>query len=198
MNYDDDMLEVALSDLAPSRLDPQLFGRLHGALEEASSPVDATDVYSEGMLAAYRPAPLTDSLKQRLVDATVVKAIPMPVASDRIIPFRHYAVAAVIALAGAAAALIAPIRDARSPAMADVDVPSPAIPTSAAREFVPAGYVRGLSDARDEGLLWKDDAPHRVLRIVYTDTITLRNEAGEIVEVEQPRVEYIVVPSKID
>jgi hypothetical protein len=103
-----------------------------------------------------------------------------------------------VALIGAAAAFLAPIDGGGNVPVADADASSPIVPLSEVREFVPAGYARGLSEARDEGVVWKDNAPHRVLRIVYTDTITLRNEAGEIVEVAQPRVEYIVVPKKID
>ena len=203
MNPDDAILEDALRDLTPSRIDHDLLGRLHTAMDAASASVASADASMEAMLAASRPAALPDALFHRLVglaDADTAKVVEMP-SSGRVIPFRRYAAAAAIALAGAAAALLAPMGGERSAntAAADAQAPAPAtIPAAAAREFVPAGYDRGLSDARDEGVVWKDNAAHRVLRIVYTDTITLRNEAGEIVEVEQPRVEYIVVPKKID
>lgn len=197
MNPDDATLENALRDLAPARPEARLLGRLHAALEEASAPVDSVDAATEAMLAAHRPARLPDSFMQHLFDVTAPKVAATP-SPDRIIPFRRYAAAAAIALIGAAAALLAPLGGERSAVTADAEAPAPVIPRSPVREFVPAGYARGLSEARDEGVVWKDNAPHRVLRIVYTDTIRLRNEAGEIVEVEQPRVEYIVVPKKID
>jgi len=197
MNRDDAMLEDALRELVPSRLDPRLFGRLHASLDAASARVESADAALEAVLAAHRPSRLSDDLMQRLVDASASKVVEMP-APSRLVPFRRYAAAAAIALAGAAAALLAPIGGNQPAATADSESSAPVIPLADAREFVPAGYARGLSEARDEGVVWKDNAPHRVLRVVYTDTITLRNEAGEIVEVEQPRVEYIVVPKKID
>jgi len=197
MNCDDAMLEEALCALAPSRLDPRLFGRLHDSLEHASARVESADATIETMLAAHRPACLTDALMQRFVDVIPSNVIGMA-SPGRMIVFRRYAAAAVIALVGAVAALLAPIGGKQSAATTASESTAPIIPLAEARQFVPAGYARGLSEARDEGVVWKDNAPHRVLRIVYTDTITLRNEAGEIVEVEQPRVEYIVVPKKID
>jgi hypothetical protein len=195
MNREDVTLEDAMRELVPKRLDASLFGRLHAALDGASAPVDSVDATIEAMLTRHRPAPLPDALKHRLGDAIAPKVVAMPM---RVIPFRRYAAAAAIALAGAAAALLAPIGDNQVVATTDTETPSAVIPLADARAFVPAGYARGLSEARDEGVVWKDNEPHRVLRIVYLDTITLHNEAGEIVEVEQPRVEYIVVPKKID
>jgi len=197
MNREDVTLEEAMRELAPKRLDASLFGRLHAALDGASAPVDSVDATIEAMLTRHRPAPLPDALKHRLADAISPKVVAMPM-RGRVIPFRRYAAAAAIALAGAVAALLAPIGDNQVVATTDTEPPSAVIPLADARAFVPAGYARGLSEARDEGVVWKDNEPHRVLRIVYLDTITLRNEAGEIVEVEQPRVEYIVVPKKID
>jgi len=197
MNCEDAMLEQTLRGQLPARLDHKVFSRMLAALESASMPVDAVDHELEGWLATQTPARLPDSLMVRLAEVPAPKVVPIPIAR-RVIPFRRYAAVAAVAMFGAAAALLAPIGDKGSRATADAEPATPVLPLTQVREFVPAGYARGLSEARDEGVIWRDNAPHRILRIVYTDTLTLTNEDGEIVEVEQPRVEYIVVPEKID
>jgi hypothetical protein len=64
---------------------------------------------------------------------------------------------------------------------------------------VPAGFNRGLSEASDEGVIFQsEDKAHRVLKMVYHDRVTLKDESGRMYEIEQPRTEYILVPSKID
>jgi len=198
MNREDAILEDAMRVLAPARVDARLLGRLHAALDEASMPVDEADMAFEAWLSAARPASVPAALIARLEDVAALEMVEMPV-SDRIIPFRRYAAAAAVALIGAVAAFLVPVGGVGDGPVADAEPAAPIVaPMSGVREFIPAGYARGLSDARDEGVVWKDNAPHRVLRIVYTDTITLRNESGEIVEVERPRVEYIVLPKKLD
>jgi hypothetical protein len=37
-----------------------------------------------------------------------------------------------------------------------------------------------------------------VVRVVYKDHVTLRDASGRTMEVEQPRVEYMLVPDKTD
>lgn len=198
MQRDDTAFEHTLGQSRPVGLDSHLLDRLAVALDAASAATTEIDGKTEVILAAKRPAALSANFMARLeglVEA-VPREIPEPEAA-RIIPFRRYAAAAAIALAGAAVALLAPMQDGHSDT-AGRDGTIPAAPTQDARHFVPAAHARGLSEARDEGVIWKDNTPHRVLRIVYTDTITLRNDSGEIVEVEQPRVEYIVVPQTTD
>ncbi|MCX6866861.1 MAG: hypothetical protein NTV46_11725, partial [Verrucomicrobia bacterium] len=65
--------------------------------------------------------------------------------------------------------------------------------------LIPAGITRGLSEARDEGVIWQaNDQPHRVLKIIYMDRVTLKDTTGQTYQVDQPRVEYILVPAKTD
>jgi hypothetical protein len=65
--------------------------------------------------------------------------------------------------------------------------------------LVPAGFDRGLSEASDEGVVWQSaNRPHRVLKVVYQERVTLKDSAGRTYQVEQPRVEYILVPAKTD
>jgi hypothetical protein len=64
---------------------------------------------------------------------------------------------------------------------------------------VPANFNRGFSDARDQGVLWNGvDQPHRVVRIEYLDRATFVNGEGKTLELEQPKVEYILIPEEID
>jgi lipopolysaccharide export system protein LptA len=55
-----------------------------------------------------------------------------------------------------------------------------------------------VEDASDEGVVLKDGKPHRVMKIVYKEKGSFINAEGRKVEVEQPRVEYILVPEKGD
>ncbi len=199
MNRDEAMLEEAMRECSPSTLAPPLFARLHHALETASAPADETDAGFEAWLGMQSPAPLPQGLSCRLAAMVepAAKVLEMP-RRDRVIPFRRYAAAAAVALIGASAAFLAPIGGDAPATIAGGETESRIIPLEEARQFVPASYARGLSEARDEGVVWRDNTPHRVLRIVYTDMITLTNDSGETVEVEQPCVEYIVVPEKMD
>ena len=63
--------------------------------------------------------------------------------------------------------------------------------------FVPASFNRGVSEVHDEGVVWKsNNQPHSLVRVVYKDKITLRDKQGRTFQVEQPRVEYMLVPAK--
>jgi hypothetical protein len=78
-------------------------------------------------------------------------------------------------------------------------VPSAPVTNSANGNFVPAGFNRGLSEVHDEGVVWKSNSqPHSVVRVVYKDLVTLKDANGRTVQVEQPRVEYMLVPAKTD
>lgn len=202
MNRDQTSLEEALLGCSPAKLDPRLLARLADTLEQASAPVAAADLRLEAWLERQEPAVLPDGLMERLATlaepaepAGRVVAMPERPAFRR---YRPYAAAAAIALFGAAIALFAPIGGHSPQPLADTEVETRIIPLDEARKFVPASYARGLCEARDEGVVWRDNTPHRVLRIVYLDMMTLTSESGEKMEVEQPCVEYIVVPEKID
>lgn len=199
MNLDVNQLEEALLECRPAKLDPSLFSKLVDALDQASAPVAQSDLRFEEWLGSHSPTMISNELMDRLV--VVAEPVNNVVAISRPSPskqFRTYAAAAAIALFGAAIALLAPIGKESELPLADQQVDSRIIPLEEARKFVPASYARGLCEARDEGVVWRDNTPHRVLRIVYIDMITLTNESGEKMEVEQPCVEYIVVPEKID
>jgi hypothetical protein len=66
-------------------------------------------------------------------------------------------------------------------------------------ELIPASFKRGLSETRDEGVIWQtNEQPHRVLKVVYVDRATLKDAQGRTYQVEQPRVEYLLVPAQTD
>ena len=49
------------------------------------------------------------------------------------------------------------------------------------------------------GVRWtKEGKPVRLYRVIYRDKAQLKNNRGEIIEVEKPRAEYFLVPEKID
>jgi hypothetical protein len=64
---------------------------------------------------------------------------------------------------------------------------------------VPAGLNRGLREARDEGVVLNNKRlPHRILKFVYNEQVTYKDAEGRTYQVEQPRVEYLIVPAKTD
>lgn len=108
--------------------------------------------------------------------------------------------AAAVALTGALTALLLPLNRGTEK-LAATSSPTPAETRSATTpaDLIPASYKRGLSEAHDEGVIWQSNQqPHRVLKVVYVDKATLKDATGRTYQVEQPRVEYILVPTKPD
>jgi hypothetical protein len=65
--------------------------------------------------------------------------------------------------------------------------------------FAPASFNRNLSETRDEGVIWRGkNQPHRVMRLTYMDQVTVTGADGKPVTVEKPRVEYVIIPEKVD
>jgi len=80
---------------------------------------------------------------------------------------------------------------------ADPVISAPANSTNS--NYIAAGFKSGIDDAVDEGVTWQQgNQPHRVLKFKYVDKFTLKNPEGKTVEVEQPQIEYILVPEKMD
>lgn len=104
--------------------------------------------------------------------------------------------AAAVALLGALAALL--LDPVAEPMSADGRPdPSEAPSLSPRQDIQPAQFSRDLSTAVDAGIIWPDNSqPHRVLKVVYTDRITMTREDGSSYQVEKPRVEYILVPAE--
>jgi hypothetical protein len=103
-----------------------------------------------------------------------------------------------VAVLGAAAALWVAPDGGRQLATSGAPKPA-AVATPAGGSFVTAGYGRDVREAVDEGIVWSEgQVPHRRVRVVYIDKAVITNAKGEKIEVERPRVEWLLVPEKMD
>jgi hypothetical protein len=221
MSPDLQELEANLRGLHPAALDRNLLARLEDSANGTFTRLSPAEAQFENSLRHIRPAKLPPSLMAAFEAALTGTA---PVAANPIITFpqggppsathiRHrywptLAAAAAVALLGAAAALFVPGKGPQQTAAAPTSPPPQAAPFAAAPappadlssdNFVLASRNTGLSQAKDQGVLWQAKSqPHRVVKVVYWDRVTLVNPAGKKIECEQPRVEYLLVPEKID
>ena len=211
MNLDTPQIEELLRSMRPTRIPAGLRTRIESAIASAHDPLQST-------IASSRPSPLPPALASRLEDA--LSRIPHP-HSQKVVHFpatrpqptaapawKKWAVAAAVALMGATSALLVPnppdgatASQATTPTQPQpppsARTPSPSAPNAGA--LVPAGYRRGLSEAKDEGIVWQPQyGPHRRLKLVYRELVTLRDPSGRVYQVERPRVEYVLVPAKVD
>ena len=157
----------------------------------------------ETELAALRPARMPSRLLARidagvaaLPDATTAKLVPFPIEPRRVAarPTARagwWAAAAAVALLGSVAALMAPSRS--TPATDDPLVVVPSVTS----HFVPADTRAGVREVADQGIVrTNEQQAFRRVRVVYLEHVTLVNERGEKIVIEQPRVEYLLVPEE--
>lgn len=206
MNDELQDLESSLSALRPLRTDDALLDRLESAADGTLTELTVSELRFEAMLSGHRPAALPADFFASL--EKVVASTPFPVgekivmftkgnvAPKNIRRFRPYAAAAAVALMGAVTALMIPTGSI-APKNGGPIVSNPG-PSKLPGGFVPASYGNNLQTASDEGVIWKDNRPHRMVRVVYNERASFIDGNGKRVEVEQPRVEYILVPEKID
>jgi len=218
MSDDFQELEAALEGLRPAALDRMLLARLEDSTQDALTTLTPAEAHFEASLRQLRPATLSPALMAAL-EATLTRSaataatniVAFPQSSPTSAAHRRpshrpmLAAAAAVALLGAAAALFLPGKGAPRSASTPVAHPPPAQPFATApaspnnQNFVPAAFNTGLSQAKDEGVLWQSKSqPQRVVKVVYWDRVTLVNPEGKQIEYEVPRVEYILVPEKID
>lgn len=208
MSLDPSTLESDLRQLRPARLDESYLARLESCAEgtwKESGPAETA--FEKHLLAntpARLPARLTASLEAVLADVRFPndeKIVPFPKHRTSA-PNRNrgwWGAAAAVAFAGAVTALMMPADHGTGPVAGSTPAPRITPPSNTQSKLVPAGFNRGLSEASDEGVIWQSDGqPHRVLKVVYMDRVTLKDANGSTVEVEQPRVEYILVPARTD
>lgn len=198
-------LENTLKGLNPAAPDDACFERMMAALEGRLQGV-APDPVIERDLSKLRPAPPSRGVSERMLETVSRAAFPVdrnvvlfpgkpkPAASPR---SRRpwFAAAAAVAVAGAFTAL-----------MVEGPETAPAGPVAGSENtvretkgFVPASMGSGLQDATDEGVAWtRDGRPMRMVKVVFRDRVQYRDKDGKIIEVEQPRVEYLMVPENID
>lgn len=213
MNDEFHDIESRLSGLRPAPADAALLTRLEAAADGSLLMLTPEEGRFEAELGSRVPASLSPDFLRSLekvaantpfhVDEKIVMFTRANTSQAPARRYRPWAAAAAVALLGAATALFIPVTNHSSRA------PTAAIsPTERSHgnpgkgvvnaDFVPAGHGHNLQDAKDEGIVWKNNVPHRVYRIEYKDLTSFTNAEGKKVEVEQPREELILIPEKID
>jgi hypothetical protein len=207
MNSDLSSLEAQLRELRAVPLDDAFLTRLEDAAEGSLSALSSAQEGFEARLRNNSPLPLSADFLASL--ETILTGVPFP-GEVKIVPFPRnrpvevaaprkrpiWAAAAAVALIGAASALWMPNE---KPTAQLTQSTTPSAPLVAVSNLVPASYNRGVSEVHDEGVVWKSKTqPHNLVRVVYKDRITLKDDKGRTYQVEQPRVEYLLVPAKTD
>lgn len=211
MASDSSSIENDLKRLRAAALDESLLARLEACVEGSITRLDPALLEFEHRLRATAPARLSPELMNSL-QATLA-AVPFPAAQPKIVRFpvgesmpsrrvrrgrQWWGAAAAVALFGALAGWLVPDGKQSQPLAASKQS-APVIRAAAPAQLVPASFNRGLSEASDEGVIWhSSEQPHRVLKVVYLDRVTLKDSSGRTYQMEQPRVEYILVPAKTD
>lgn len=213
MSHDPTSLEQDLRDLRAATLDDALLQRLESAADGTLEQLTREEIRFEEFLRAKSPARLAPDFMAELEAA--VSGVPFPI-NDKIVLFPKaapapatrrsrpmWSAAAAVALIGAATALLMPggkpagnLAD-QTPKTSPPAISTPG-PATAAGNLVPASFDRGLSEVHDEGVVYKENRPHSVVRVVYTDRVTLKHPDGRTYQVEQPKEKYVLVPARTD
>jgi len=208
MTSDPSSIEQDLRNLRPAPLDVALLARLEASTSITLTQLDPDEVRFEEDLRSNNPSALSPALMsslENIVGTTVfpqdrnILTFPQSHIPNRRSNLQWRAVAAVVALCGALTAVFMPVRMTTSQIVKAN--PTPALPHAAlnSESLVPAGFNREFSKAQDEGVIWRsnNNAQH-VLKVVYKERVTLKNAEGRTYQIEQPRVEYILLPEKSD
>ncbi len=115
----------------------------------------------------------------------------------------NWLAAAAVAMLGALFAWFVPQRGAEPIVVSSRTWNGPArihIPAaSATRGVMPAAVQSQVGGVRDEGVVWSAPGkPMRKIRVVYFDKVKARDDQGRTVEVTVPRVQYVLVPERVD
>lgn len=205
MDPDFQDIENSLKAMRPAAPDAACVERLLAAVEGRLTAVEGPLAVLERRLESMKPSALPPAVADALL-ATVAK-VPFP-ADEKVLLFPGaarraksegarrpwYAAAAAVAVAGAFSAFM--LDGGGSGGSAPLAKDARALPAAG---YVPASVDTGLGDASDEGVLWtRDGKPVRMVRVIYKDRVSYRDAAGKVIEIERPRVEYLMVPEKID
>lgn len=208
--------EQQLTNLNPSGLDDDFLARLAACAEGSLTNLSEEEAAFENQLRAIRPRTIPGKLHSSLLDTLGDASFAV---DDKIVLFNksasgkpgagkarnafrfNLAAAAAVALLGSLAALMLPAGTTKEQSADNAPTREPFIaPVAPGSSLVaPAGFQRNLSETRDEGVVWRGkNQPHRVLRLTYMDKVTVTDADGNPVIKEQPRVEYVIIPEKID
>ena len=215
MSVDLSSLESTLGHLRPATLDPALLARLDACADRTWTGLSAAECALAKQLEARAPAPLPAALLAAL--EAIVCSVRFPAVANIVRfpdsrssalsplepspphPRAWWSAAAAVALIGAAAAWWVPTRHAADALAASPPARRATLPARPPGQLIPAGFHRGLTEARDEGVIWPTHTQaQRVVRVVYQDRVTLKDSTGKTYQLEQPRVEYILVPANAD
>lgn len=209
MNHDPSTVEEELRKLQAAPLDEALLARLEESADGRWTQLTHEEIRFESLLRQQSPAKLPADFLASLESITTGVHFPV---NEKVILFPNgstvvkkrrdrpmWAAAAAVAFIGALSAWLVPTTGTPKPqSQASNRITPPAV-AAEAESFVPTRFNRGLSEVHDEGVVWKsNNEPHRVVRVVYTEHVTLKDASGRTVEVEQPRVKYMLVPDKTD
>lgn len=211
--------ENELRTFRPATIDGIFMERLEQCADGTWDFISPLELGLEHQVRAQAPLPLDPDMTGRLL--AEVMDLPFPKSPPKIVRFpvamaeepampasgrgsRWLAAAAAVAMVGAAAGWFVPqVSRSVTPLASEkrftpehaVTPAAPAIPSG----LTPAGLNRGLSAATDEGVILQgSNRPHRVLKFVYRDQVTLKDAQGRTYQVEKPCVEYLIVPAKTD
>lgn len=218
MSQDLSSLEKELNNLRAASLDEALLARMEACAAGSWTQLYPTEIALEKELRLSRPSGLDPELASRL--ESVLAAVPFHV-DEKIVVFpkvsasskapvhkvrkdRAWAAVAAVAVIGAFSAFLIPAPgpgENTAGTGGSGSSPSPAqaseAPAVASGGLVPAGFNRGLSEASDHGVIWASgNRPHRVLKVVYQERVNFKDADGRTYQIEQPRVEYILVPAR--
>ncbi len=198
-------LEATLKGLRPAAPDAACIDRLLAAVQ---GRLPAADAAVERELAGLRPSPLAGAAAERLLET--VSRMPFPV-DEKVVLFPGaakpvakaasrrpwLAAAAAVAVLGAfSAMMIDGPRDASLPVSGTERIQTRAAGRAG---VMPASLGSGVHDVRDEGLFWtRDGRPLRRVKVIYMDRAEFLADDGKTIVREVPRVEYLLVPERID
>lgn len=206
-------LEACLAKLQPTCTDEDFLNRLEAAVDGSWGHLTVEELRFEGLLAGSKPAALSSDLLRSLegivastpfaVDEKIVlftQAGAAP-ARGRKRTYRPMAAAAAVAILGGLTALFLPVGKGpgAEPQFASaVPVVEPSYTVSPPLNFSPASFQRNVQNATDQGVVWKGDRPHRLMRFNYIERKVYTDALGKQVEIEIPRVEFHLVPERMD
>lgn len=208
MSSDQSSIENDLRQHRAAALDEKLLARLEACADGNWTCLDPAELEFEqrlrGIAPAGMPHSLMDSLENALAAVSFVKEAPKIVRfPDREVKASRqssawWGAAAAVALFGGLAGWLVP-HGSQQKSITGSSTSTPSLRSTPANQLIPAGFNRGLKEASDEGVIWQSARqPHRVLKVVYQDRVTLKDVHGRTYQMEQPRVEYILVPAKTD
>jgi hypothetical protein len=206
MSFDASSTENDLRQLRAAALDEVLLARLEACAQGTWTRLDPVELEFEQRLRGIAPARISSSLMASLEAA--VSDVPFAKEAPKIVRFPEreakvsrqsrawWSAAAAVALFGGLAGSLVPFAK-KDKNVSNAHSSMPSVRSAPSSQLIPAGINRGLKEASDEGVIWQSSQqPHRVLKVVYQDRVTLKDASGKTYQVEQPRVEYILVPAE--